>query len=182
MINGMIRLSIGASNFVVIAIPCDKTGNPILDRGLGPEADVTQEIADIGEGFRHISGLHRQHILYRRAAQRLLQKFYYISKLFRVVIADIVNPRRRTARAPIVCRNVIDKTQYYTGDVVDMGEVAAHSAMVKELDRLALDNRPGEQKNRHIGPSPWAVNGKESQAGDRQAIKMGVGMSHHFVG
>src|SRR5882757_5229825 len=59
MIRGMIRLSIGASNLVMAAIPRDKIGNTVLDRGLGTEANVAHEIADIGEGFRHVSGLHR---------------------------------------------------------------------------------------------------------------------------
>ena len=104
----------------------------------GLKARVAHQITDIGEGFRHVPGLHRQHILYRRAAQLLLQQRHHMGKLFRVVIADIVNSRRRTAPAPVIGGNLLDQSQYYTGDVVDMGEVAAHVAMVKELDRLAL--------------------------------------------
>src|ERR1700749_1136557 len=64
MISGTIRLSIGASNLVVVAIPRDKTTNTILDGGVGPKADVAHQIPDIGKGLRDISRLHRQHILY----------------------------------------------------------------------------------------------------------------------
>ena len=63
----------------------------------GPEAGVAHQIADIGEGFRDVSGLHRQHILYRRAAQLLLQKRHHMHQFFRMLIADIVDPRRRAA-------------------------------------------------------------------------------------
>ena len=62
----------------------------------GPEADVAHQISDIGEGLGDVSGLHRQHILYRRAAQLLLQKRHHVHQLFRVLVADIVDPRRRT--------------------------------------------------------------------------------------
>ena len=50
-----------------------------------------------------------------------------------------------------------------------MGEIAAHLAMVKKLDRPAFDDRFGEQENRHVGPSPWPVDRKKPQTGDRQA-------------
>src|SRR5471032_355299 len=64
MISGTIRPSIGASNFVVVAVPCDETANTLFDGGLWPEADVAHQIADIGKGLRDVSGLHRQHIPY----------------------------------------------------------------------------------------------------------------------
>src|SRR5258708_35126521 len=63
MISGIIRLSIGASTFVMAAIPRDKMPDSILNGCLGPEADVPHQIPDIGGGFRYVSGLHRQHIL-----------------------------------------------------------------------------------------------------------------------
>src|SRR5579862_3777594 len=57
MIRGMIRLSIRASNLVMVAIPRDKIRNAVLDGGLRPEADVAHQVIDIGEGFRHVAGL-----------------------------------------------------------------------------------------------------------------------------
>src|SRR5258706_15329546 len=83
MISGTIRLSIGPSNPVVVAIPRDKIANAILNRSLGPEADVPHQIADISEGFQHVPGLHRQHILYCRAAQLLFQQRHHMQKFFR---------------------------------------------------------------------------------------------------
>src|SRR5260370_41342196 len=138
MISGTIRLSIGASNFVMAAIPRDKAANTILNRGLGPKADVAHQIPDIGEGFGYISGLHRQHILYRRAAQLLLQQRHQVHKLFRVVIADIVEPRRGTPGALIGSGNPIHKARYYTGNVIDIGAGAPPLATRKQPDRLAF--------------------------------------------
>src|SRR6476661_4557984 len=112
MISGMIRLSIGASNLVMVAIPRDKIANAILDGRLGPETHVAHEIADIGERFHHVSGLHRRHLLYRRTAQLLLQKGHHMHQFFRTVIADVIDPRRRPRRASIISGGAIDKTQY----------------------------------------------------------------------
>src|SRR5438876_65731 len=117
MISGTIRLSIGASNFVMVAIPCDKAANTILNGCLGPKADVARQIPDIGEGFGYISGLHRQHMLYRRAAQLLLQQCHQVHKLFRAMITDIVELRRRMPRAPISCGNAIEEARYYRSNV-----------------------------------------------------------------
>src|ERR1700736_5416118 len=69
MIRGIIRLSIGASNLVMAAIPRDKIAYAVLNGGRGRKSDVAHEIADIGKGFGDVPGLHRQHILYGRAAQ-----------------------------------------------------------------------------------------------------------------
>src|SRR3981081_4531662 len=54
MIRGMIRLSIGASNLVMFAIPRDKIANTILNRRAGTETNATHQITDIAEGFYHV--------------------------------------------------------------------------------------------------------------------------------
>src|SRR6202165_877237 len=182
MIGGIIRPSISASNLVVVAVPRDKATNTILNGGLGPEADVAHQITDIGEGLHDVSGLHRQHILYCRAAQLLLQQLHHVYKLFRTVIAHIIDPRRRTPRAFVMSGNAAHKAQYYTGNVIDMGEIAAHPAMVKKLDWRAFDTRLDKQKNCHIGPPPWPVDVKKSQARDRKPIEVAVGIGHQLVG
>ena len=70
-------------------------------------------------------------------------------QLFRVVIADIVDPGAGTPDP--ACRhrpsgNTIDQPRYYPADVVDVGEIAAHLAMVEQLDRRAFEDRLGKQE------------------------------------
>src|ERR1700754_1590021 len=108
MISGTIRLSIEASKFVVVAIPHDKFANAVLDRGLGPEPCVAHQSRDVSERFRDIARLHRQHILYRGATQLALQKRDHVQKFFRMLVADVVQPRGRVAGV-IDGRNVIDE-------------------------------------------------------------------------
>src|SRR5216683_3430868 len=187
MINGIIRRSIialkpcVASNLIVVAIPCDKIADAVLDRDFGSEARVTHQIADIREGLQYITRLHRQHFLCRRAAELLLEERDHMLEFLRPVIADIVNPGRRVAGSRIIAGNAIDQLRYHTGHVVDMGEVAAHFPMVKEPDRLTFDDGPCEQEDRHVRTAPWTVDGKEPQARHRKPIQMTVGMREQLV-
>src|SRR5262245_20937068 len=91
IISGTIRVSIGASNPIVVAIPGHEAANALFDRSLRPEAGIAHQVADVGEGFQHVARLHRQHILYSGAAQLLLQNGYHTGKLFRMIVANIVN-------------------------------------------------------------------------------------------
>jgi tryptophan synthase beta subunit len=43
-------------------------------------------------------------------------------------------------------------------------------------------DRLGEQPHHHVGPPPRAIDGEEAQARQRQAVEMGVGFAHQFVG
>jgi hypothetical protein len=56
-------------------------------------------VLDVGIGGGNIARLHRQHLLFGRAAEFLLQQCYDVQEFFRVIVADIVDlPRRRAAR------------------------------------------------------------------------------------
>src|SRR5258708_36592812 len=100
-------------------------------------------------------------------------------EIFRPIIADIVDPRRRTAALPFRASwHVIDQPQYAMRDVVDIGEVALHLAMVKERDRRALHDRLGEQIDRHVRPAPRPIYRKKSQSGAGEAVKIAIGMVH----
>src|SRR6202035_5107758 len=99
--------------FVVVAIPYDEIANTVRDGRLGPEAEVAHQITDVGEGLLDVSGLHRQHILYRHPGQLFLQKRDHIVKLLRMMIADIVDLCRHMFRALVTSGTTIDKARYY---------------------------------------------------------------------
>src|SRR6185295_5922636 len=79
-------------------------------------------------------------------------------------------------------RNVVDQAQYDRHRIVDIGEVAAHLAVVKELDRYTLEDGPGEQEISHVWPAPWPVDREKPQAGHRKAIDVAVRIRHQLVG
>ena len=95
MISGIIRPFIGASNPVVVAIPGDKIANALLDRGLRPEAGVAHQIVDIGEGLQsRRPAASAAYPLPPSRPNSFSRSATTCSKLFRMVVADIVNPRR----------------------------------------------------------------------------------------
>ena len=50
-------------------------------------------------------------------------------------------------------------------NVVDIGEVALHVAVIEDADRLVGKNGAGEDIERHIGPPPRPVDGEKAQPG-----------------
>jgi serine protease Do len=53
-------------------VPVDEARDAVVDRGLRREAGPVGQCLDVGVGGRHVARLHRQHVLLRRLAQRLL--------------------------------------------------------------------------------------------------------------
>ena len=67
-------------------------------------------------------------------------------------------------------------------DVVDVGEVADHPAIVEDLDRLAGQDAAREPEERHVGAAPRAVHGEETEPGARQPKSVRVRVRHQLVG
>jgi hypothetical protein len=104
-----------------------------------------------------------------------------MGKLFGVMITDIVELRRRR---PIICGNAIDKARYYTGNVIDIGEVAAHLAMLKPIGlpstialnrNTAISGRPyGLQMVKNRRPVTGARGGCRNEPSTRWPFGRGV--------
>ncbi len=102
------------------------------------------------------------------------------------MIADVVKPVRLHAAAglhlPIVGRRIIQAGDHADHDIVDMGEVAVHVAVVEHRQAFAVQDLAGEDPQHHVGPPPRAIDGEEPQPGQRQAIEMGVSLAHQLIG
>src|SRR3977135_3731532 len=90
-----------ALTFVIGAVPVDEPPNPILDRRIGREGDRLAEVVDIGESFRHVTGLHRHQLADRRLAHRLLDQPHDLGDLDRRVVADVVDAPGSAARCRV---------------------------------------------------------------------------------
>ena len=77
---------------------------------------------------------------------------------------------------------LVEAADHPFDDVIDVGEIPLHVALVEHLDRLAGQDRASEQHRRHVRPTPGAIHGEEAQARGRQAVEMAVGVSHQLVG
>ena len=69
----------------------------------------------------------------------------------------------------IAGRRLLDQALDGRGNVIDIGEIATHVAVVEKLDRLARGDRLGENPHGHVGTAPRPVDGEETQAGHRDA-------------
>src|SRR6185369_13845154 len=107
-----------------------------------------------------------------------------VAQLLAAIVAEIIEPVRCAAfasafaqvgfggqtrpgcegglvlRSALARRRTVESRQYAGGDVVDVGEVAAHVAAVEDRDRLAGQDRAREDESRHVGPAPGPVDGE----------------------
>src|SRR5690606_5607396 len=68
------------------------------------------------------------------------------------------------------------------GNIVDVGKAAAVLPMIEYLDCFAGTYGAGKQHRSHVRAPPWAIDGKEPEAGTRDSVEMGITVRHHLVG
>ena len=114
-----------------------------------------------------------------------------LGQLHRLAVTDVVDPvggaalgRAATLHRPVRIsrRDHRHQSHHRLGDIVDIGEVAAHVPLVVDVDGVACQDRLGELEQRHVRTTPGAVDGEEAQAGRRQIVEMGVAVAHQLVG
>jgi hypothetical protein len=76
----------------------------------------------------------------------------------------------------------VDQANKCLGDIVDIGEIPSHLAVIEELDRLAGKNRLGKDEHGHVWPPPRAINREKAKACGRDAIQVTICMRHQLVG
>ena len=122
-------------------------------------------------------------------AQGFLQCGYQVEDGDGVAVADVVDTGGGggdggLAAVPVggALGGMVDHADYRFGDIVDVGKVAFHVAVVVEVDGVSVEDGAGEGEQGHVGPAPGAVDGKEAEAGRRDAEQVRVAVRHQFVG
>ncbi len=82
----------------------------------------------------------------------------------------------------ILCRRGGDDLHQCCDNVIDVGKVAPHISVVEDFDRLLIDDCSGKGVVGHIRTSPGPIDGEEAQSGSWEAIQMGIGVGHQFIG
>ena len=129
---------------------------------MGLIAALGFELGGIGVGLVHVAGLHGQEVLLGRLAVSVFDFGDKVHELYGVAAADVVNLVGHVIRALGCIGHMIQRVDGAFGDVVDIGEVADHVAVVEHLDGFTLGNSAGKKHGRHVGAAPRTVNGKES--------------------
>jgi len=136
------------------------------------------DAGEVGAGLEHVAGLGLDQLDLGGALEQLLEHADEEDGLDRAVMADV---EHAGGRRGAVRRRVEQHLEQAVDDIVDVGEVAQVFPVVEELQRFPLRDRLGEEDRGHVGPAPGSVDGEEAQAGDVEAVQVGVAVGGEFV-
>ena len=128
---------------------------------MGLVAALGFELGGIGVGLVHVAGLHGQEVFLGGLTVSVFDFGNKVHELYGVAAADVVNLVGHVVRALGGIGHMVQRMDGAFGDVVDLGEVADHVAVVEYLDGFTLGNRAGKEHGRHVGTSPRTVYGEE---------------------
>ena len=128
---------------------------------MGLVAALGFELGGIGVSLVHVAGLHGQEVLLGRLAVSVFDFGDKVHELYGVAAADVVNLVGHVVRALGCIGHMVQRVDGAFGNVIDVGEIADHVAVVEYLDGLTLGNRAGKKHRRHVGTSPRTVYGEE---------------------
>src|SRR5665213_737122 len=123
-------------------IPFHEPRDPVGDWRRRLEVNIAHEVIDIGVSGRHVARLHRHQLADGLLADRLLQEIDHARDVDRIIVADVIHaPWHGTAcwigrvAGPswIGLRGAVDKANDTFDDIVDIGEIATHLAMIEQL-------------------------------------------------
>ena len=176
-------------------IPLGEVAETFPDPDLRAEAVVALERAAVRVGDRHVAGLHADKLAMTcevivfwqntGADQLLLKRGDVVQKVFGCAAADVVDGvgrQREAVFAGLSLRGTLHDAEDALNDVVDVGEVALHVAVVEDLDRAALGERVGGGEVKHVRAACGSVDREEAEAGGRDIVELAVAVGQELVG
>ena len=89
-------------------------------------------------------------------------------------IVDGVGRQREAVFTSLLLGCALHDAEDAFDDVVDVGEVALHVAVVEDLDRAALGERVGGGEVKHVRAACGSVDCEEAEAGGRDIVELAV--------
>lgn len=167
------------SFLIVVLIPLRELAQPLFNRRRRLEVKVALQFAHIRVRLIDIARLHWQELLLCRLADGLFQHLNEVHELLRLVVADVVD---LVAVAELIrLRRIAEHVLDARDDVIDIGEVAVHIAVVVNLDGLAPADLVSELEIRHIRTAERSVDREEAQPRRRNPIEMAVSVRHELI-
>ena len=131
--------------------------------------------------------MHRHHVAGCGFACRLFDRGDEIGQLHAVRVADVHHAPRGHRRQAIALGyfvqtfgNCVNQQADAFNEVGHIGEVTLHIAVVINVDRITVQDRLCEFEQCHIGASPRAVDGKETEHRNGQVVEVSIGMCHRL--
>ena len=172
----------GLPERVLVALePLHEFADAVAKAPVGLVAAFGFELGRVGVRLVDVARLHGQEVLLGRFAVGFFDFLDEVHELYGVAATDIVDLVGHVVRALGRVGYVVQRVDGSLGDVVDVGEVADHVAVVEHLDGFALRDRAREEHGGHVGASPGAVDGEEPETCDRQVVEFAVAVGHELV-
>ena len=180
---------------IVYLIPLRKLPKSFPDPNLGGKAVVAFEAGAVRIGGRYVAGLHADElpvafeikVLGQDACadEFLLESGDIVKQVLGCAAADVVDGvgrQREAVFAGPLLRRALHDAEDALDDVVDVGEVALHIAVVEDLNGLAGLQflRGGEIE--HVRAAGGTVNGEEPQACGRNIVELAVAVRQKLIG
>ena len=153
-----------------------------MEGDLGLITNLSFQLGGVGIGHIHIAGLHGLHDLLGLLPYRLLNLTDEIHQFHGVRTTDVIHTERHVVGTVCCHWRFVQTLDGTVGNVVDIGEIANHVAIVEYLYRLTLTDGTGKEHRSHVGTSPWSVDREVTESGGRNAIQLTVAMGHQLVG
>ena len=119
-----------------------------------------------------------------RPDELLLEGADIVQKVFGLAAADVIDGVGgigQAVPAGALLRSALHDAVNTFDDIVDIGEVAAHVAVIDNPDRLAGHKPPGGTVIEHVGYSRRTVDSEESEACGGNVVELGIGVSQQFI-
>src|SRR5690606_22376904 len=138
---------------IVFFVPVDKPSHTGFDGRSGTEVHCPEQVFHISIRFGYVAVLQVHVLSNSLLSQLFLNDLNKTDEGDRLIIADVINAIRGEACSGIRCfsipirigsRWLFDETRDRLNDVVDIGEVATHLAVVVNIYRFAFEYRFGE--------------------------------------
>ena len=126
-----------------------------------------------------VAWLHREEDLLGFLAEDALHGLDEVHEADRVGAAEVIYLMRSAVLLGLRC--LAHDAGDTLHDVVDVGEVAEHVAVVEHFDLLAAADGVGEEHGGHVGAAPRTVYCEETEARAGEVIQFAVAAGHELV-
>ena len=179
---------------VVLPIPLGEFPQPFPYPDFRGEAVVPFQSAGVGVGDRHVTWLHAYQlpvgcevVVWGEDAgtyQFLLQGADEVQEVFRLAATDIIDGIRgdgQTVFSLFFLRGSLHDPADSFHDIIYVGEVPAHFAVVENLDFFPRSQLIGGGEVEHIRAAGGAVDREEAQARGGNVVELAIGVGQELV-
>src|SRR5690625_6465178 len=136
-----------SSFLIIVAVPGNESRHSVFNRRARLEPNVAGQSVNVGPAGRNVARLYIHEVFDRLLSEFFFDGFDQVHELDWIVVADVVHAIGRFAAGGtgIIARPVwiggsraIDDAHNAFDNIVDIGEITAHVAVVEHLDGFAL--------------------------------------------